>query len=170
MDWARIIGFLGVSLSLIFVGLELRESQRSTQLQYSGDSSNRSLEYRTVLAENADVWLRGCKAEDLTDAEDFVFNSLVVAFMIEVEHSWRRSLLQLDSDSQVFFENLAALNIHRYPGIRRKYESLFKWEHLKAKRSLWHPQLTEGVRTRLSELEAEGSAQYGDPNFCGLVW
>ena len=132
MDWPRLVGFVGVTLSLIFVGLELRESQLGTQLQYRGDSSNRSLEYRSVLAENADVWLRGCQGHELTAAEDFVFTSLVIAFMIEVEDSWGRSGLQSADDNQSFFVNLAALNIYRYPGIKEKSEALFEWARPRA--------------------------------------
>lgn len=169
-DWPRILGFIGVTLSLIFVGVELQLSRMATEMEYSGDSSNRSLEYRAALAEHSEVWVRGCLGQELSPAEDFVFNSLAIAFMIEIQDSISRMNTLGDSDSVTFFVDLAAINIVRYPGIGRAFRDLSDWENLSSQRKLFNPELVEVVQARIRELEDSGETAPGNPNFCGVVW
>lgn len=73
------VGVVAVILSLLFVGYELILSSgiaRSEKRNYSSDL-NRSIS--ELIVENADVWARGCTADELTPVEAIVFTNMVQA-------------------------------------------------------------------------------------------
>ena len=75
-EWLEIVGILAVVASLVFVGLEIRQSGRTAYDESLSSDYASIVSVETAIAENADVWLRGCRAEDLNDVDRVTFTHL----------------------------------------------------------------------------------------------
>ena len=58
-EWLEIVGILAVVASLVFVGIEIRQSSRADlEDSFVGDLGT-MIALEEIVVENADVWLRG---------------------------------------------------------------------------------------------------------------
>jgi hypothetical protein len=64
-DWLEIAGILAVVASLVFVGLENRRSSRVAFEEAIVSDYGTMIAVEEVVVDNADVRLRGCRAEAL---------------------------------------------------------------------------------------------------------
>lgn len=92
-DWLQVIGIFAVVASLIFVGLEMRQSQKialSAAYQARADSSMTlrmaSLESETLQTATAKIYLQGMGLDQLTPEERVVFRSRWNAQMTYLEN------------------------------------------------------------------------------------
>ena len=77
-EWLEIVGLMGVVGSLIFVGLEVRQSRQIAYMDQLAVARQLVGDYRQKLIENSEIWYRGCSGEVLADAERFVFVQLAL--------------------------------------------------------------------------------------------
>jgi hypothetical protein len=129
-DWLQVLGILGVVASLIFVGVQVRQTQSIGE----GESATNFIEAvaatRGLVAAHSDIWIRGCKGEELSDGERAEFAHLVRAYGQVQYFAWlatRNGILEMDGSEIVF---AVAANIHRYPGFARMNESIRSWGNL----------------------------------------
>jgi len=92
-DWMQVIGIFALVASLIFVGLEMRQSQRialSATYQSRADSSMNlrmaSLESETLQSAMADVYIEGKSVDQLTPEERVVLRGRWNAQMVYLEN------------------------------------------------------------------------------------
>jgi hypothetical protein len=75
-EWLEIIGILAVVASLVFVGIEIRQTSRAAlEESFVGDLGT-MIALEEIVVENSDVWLRGCRAEELNDVERVQFTRM----------------------------------------------------------------------------------------------
>ena len=80
MNWrelAELVGVLAIVASLVFVGLEMRQSREIAIGEGNLANAAIQMERNNAIIENSDVWVRGNSAEYLNDAESVVFEYLV---------------------------------------------------------------------------------------------
>jgi len=157
-ETAELVGIAAIVASLIFVGLELRQTHRAAENDINFSIFSSFLEMRSVENEYADIWVRGNGGEALDPAEMSIYTNLV-----RNRHSqsaWSFNFFKtLDSDMYLVpIADLAGF-LHLYPNARYVWETLREDED--GNRRILLPdhmaenlvEFNELVRANLSQLE-----------------
>ncbi len=75
---AELLGMVAIVASLIFVGLQLRQSQRIALAEIEAANSSASIELASLLSDHSEAWVRGIAGEELEDSDAEVFKSIVI--------------------------------------------------------------------------------------------
>ena len=123
-SWKLLVEFVGMGAivaSLIFVGYQLQQDRRLAAAQVIVAADTVILELSSLISENRDVWLKGLSGEELTDVEEIVFQ--IVAESHYRRHSGVFQRVQLLGFGAAEGTVVAyALDLYRYPPLRRLYE------------------------------------------------
>jgi hypothetical protein len=117
-EWLEIAGLMGVVASLVFVGLEVRQSRQIASMDQLAVARQLVSDYRQQLIEHADLWYRGCSGEELSDSERFVFGQLALELRDTVATLYGRGNIGIYTSTSRWMDNFA-VNLHRYPAIQR---------------------------------------------------
>ena len=127
-DRIQVIGIVALVASLIFVGLQLQQSQLIAKFEGITDGATRNLAFRTLIADNSDVWSRGCLGEELTVGEQVTFAKLLGGYVDNSYAQWNR--LRQDEFSFEAAEVSSrrfARNLYRFQGLRASEEARRNW-------------------------------------------
>jgi hypothetical protein len=167
-DWLQVIGIFALVASLVFVGLQLKQTQEIGQ----GEAASYYLEninsFRNTIIENAEVWRNGCMDEELSDGDQTRFAQMYAEYLSTAFWTWvarEDGVLGVDSE---FTINAFAANIHRYPGIAKIIASRQLWaaEGSKVDEGM-SARFRAAVQTRLAELKEIEPEPLSDPQWCG---
>ena len=118
-DWMQVIGIFALVASLIFVGLQIRQTKEIAlnEAGYSSVSSN--VEIHVGQNEYADIWVRGNADEDLTRIEESIYGNLLRdrtnrAFF--QSNAYRRLGSDADIPTSTFI-----MFLHQNPGARSRW-------------------------------------------------
>jgi hypothetical protein len=168
-DKAELIGIAAIVASLIFVGVEIRQSQSAANVSQIAGYGEMQLALRATIMEYADVWHRACADEELSPAESIQAAQLMRAY---IEFTFTQGVtadLGMFDYREIVIGRYAA-NVHRYPGFARMASADSEWSLL-AHRSGNIDELAtliDMVRTKIAALqELEPNPQY-DVSQCGL--
>ncbi len=133
------LGFIAlvVGLALVVYELQLARSLSISERLSSGAANE--IEVKAAVAEHADVWLRGCRGDELLLEEQVVFTQLVRAYSFNNFMKWRIAGHGVsDAANESIFPDSVARNIHRFEGFARSYSTLPlldpDWEDVVAER------------------------------------
>ena len=76
-DIAELIGIAAIVASLIFVGLQMRQSQSIAMSDGNLANAANRIERNTSILENSEIWVRGNQGQDLDEKDAVVFRYLV---------------------------------------------------------------------------------------------
>ena len=76
-DIAELIGIAAIVASLIFVGLQMQQSQSIAMSDGNLTNAANKIERNTSILENSDIWVRGNAGQDLDQNDAVVFKYLV---------------------------------------------------------------------------------------------
>lgn len=76
---AELVGIVAIVASLIFVGLEMRQSQKIALAEIEAAYASASIEMASLISDNSEVWAIGIADEELDDSDAAVFESIIVA-------------------------------------------------------------------------------------------
>ena len=76
-DVAELLGIAAIVASLVFVVLELRQSQRIASSETYVSLYSSRIEVANSISEHVDVWMKGTTGDDLTQRESAIFAILV---------------------------------------------------------------------------------------------
>jgi len=169
-NWVQGIGLLGVIGSLVFVGMQLKQSDDLAQVGLGESSITWGIELSALISDNADVWHRACMGEELSPPERVIAGNIYWRYAQGNLNTWvgleTTSVGQHDSS---FLTNAFAANIHRYPGFREMAESWLDWATLGL--SVDSPlgtEFTEEIFARVSELQKLEPNPVADVMWCGV--
>jgi hypothetical protein len=160
-DWkgtAELLGMAAVVASLLFVGMELRQSQQVALNEAAYTTASWYFETRAEVNENAEVWSKGNAGEQLSAAEFAIYENLVrnaytIAFWNWVTHE-RLGLSGLPGSAD--FSGF----LFKYPPARKVWESLRAEEKLYRDALIDEPHdpgFDDQVRADLNTLDALGT-------------
>ena len=170
-DTAEFVGITAIVLSLIFVGLQIRQSQQIAIEEVINNSNERQNAIRELIVANADIWHRACLGEPLDPAERVIAARIYGAWRDHVfgEYVLRRDgVRQSDLDQREIIEEVVAQH-WIYPGL----------DELRRSRSNWHNGAvgdwstsiddaeTERFVKRAEELRSSDIERTGDTAWCG---
>ncbi len=170
-EWLQIVGMIGIMASLIFVGVQVRQTQRVGEGQEATGFIELSLALRTLQIDNIEVWQKVCSGEDLEGDER---QKGALLFKAYVEFSYTGGVAtqvnMMQADHDIFAHRLAA-NLHRYPGFAKMMEANGAWSR-QGEKAVEHDErmrlFVSHVTARLAELqELEPNPDY-DLMWCGV--
>ena len=160
-DWkgtAELFGIAAIVASLVFVGLQMRQSQSIAMSDGNLANASNKIERNIAILENSDVWVRGNASQKLDENDSVVFRYLIqtsvdTAFFEIVrlrrlgEDEIANSLV---ADFSVFlFENPGARQIWTEGELKsEKYRTLLSGSQIAGRRAF-----AESVNQNLSSLD-----------------
>ena len=116
---AEILGIAAIVASLVFVGLQLRQSDQMARAEIQATFGMMSIEIAALISEHSDVWIRGDAQEELNDADAAVFESLVIA-VNDSNYSNFWQALQIDGEQSAleYLHDFSGF-LYRHPGVRQ---------------------------------------------------
>ena len=130
-----------------------------------------TIELSSLIAENADIWGRGCMGEELSDAERIQFGQIYTAWVNTSCFGWKRLVVSDigDADPQ-FAINRFAANLYRFPGLLSLNSSRREWETNGGQFSDPYVALfSQGIRDRFAELAEIEPEPLVDVTWCGRL-
>ena len=79
-DWMQVIGIFALVASLVFVGFQVKQTDDIATDDVFDSIIVNTIELSSLIAENADVWARGCLGEELSSAERIRFGQVFNAW------------------------------------------------------------------------------------------
>jgi len=126
-NWLQIVGMVGIMASLIFVGVQVRQTQRVGEGQEVTNFLELSLAFRTLQIENAGVWRKVCAGEEIEGDER---TKAALLFKAYIEFSYiggvANQVNMTHAEHDLFAHRLAA-NLHRYPGFAKMASAQSVW-------------------------------------------
>ncbi|MDX1507408.1 MAG: hypothetical protein R3358_03945 [Woeseiaceae bacterium] len=135
-DWLQVAGLLGVIVSLIFVGIQLKQDRQFALSEGMTDAAESSKYWAELLASNAEVWTKGIAGQELTDVETQIFDALADSFFLRWQAAWVRVIQHGHGASAADrFAREAALHIHLKPGLQAYWARRVAWTDLVSDKS-----------------------------------
>ena len=168
-DWLQLLGMAAVVASLVFVGLQIRQSDEIAMVELLDNAADRNLELGALRASHADVWQRACSGDELSPSEKIVASSIYFSFVSNNWNAWARTRATgYGLAEPKYFTDRVAANIYRYPGLREIARSYRDWRtgtsELDAE---YMPIFQEAIQDRLAELDLQGMNAEYDVMWCG---
>jgi hypothetical protein len=126
-DRFQSLGLLGVIVSLLFVGFQLRQDREIAAYEGAAANVTSSTAWADLVVKNADVWQRGCVGKQLIDSERVVFFHLVQLLYDRKLYEYCRGELMQNEDIQAINVNFMVANKHRYPSLSDAMEQYMSW-------------------------------------------
>jgi hypothetical protein len=168
-DWLQIVGMFGIIASLIFVGVQVRQTQAIGEGESAIQFFGATVAGRQLFIDNIDVWIKGCAGEEMSVAEEAQFAHMFRGYALGSYFAWmsaRHNILELDPKDVVY---PFAANVHRYPGFARFQLTWLEWAERGMNFGLESGrEFSNAVKSRVAELqEIEPQPKY-DVKFCGM--
>jgi hypothetical protein len=169
-DWLQIIGIAAVVASLVFVGLQLKQSDEVALAGVFESAAARGVEQRALIAAHADTWHKACLGEQLSEPEKLIAGSIFFNYAQNSFNSWARyQETGLGGGGSQFYVDSYAANIHRYAGFKKLSLSWDDWGELGAR---FDGELIKefgaSIVERLGELEQMEPHPTADVMWCGI--
>ena len=169
-DVAELVGIAAIVASLVFVGVQVRQSQSSANVSQVTGYGEQMLELRSLLIEHADVWQRACADEELDSVESAQAAQLFRAY---AEFTWAQGVTsELGMfDYAPLLAGRFAANVHRYPGFARMWKAQSEWVKDAEQSRTYVDELGEFsdlVLTRLATLQNLEPNPNFDVSLCGF--
>ena len=156
-QFVEIVGVSAVVLSLLFVGYELRLARSIAESEGLEQATELYLSLNEYKSSNADVWARGCMAEDLTPAEEIVFSNIAASIIVYRFNNWLRSGIGISTYPAIIRPNSIASDRYNFPGFNALWE----------KRGFGTPEFREAVKEQYEFLVESNAERSTDVTLCG---
>jgi hypothetical protein len=172
-DIAELAGITAIVLSLIFVGLQLRQYQQLATEELVNFSNERQNAIRELIVANAEVWHKACAGEPLAPVSRVIAGKIYDAWTDHVVGEYFLRLTgvrQSESARETIIEEYAAQH-WIYPGLKELAMSRDDWDNGAVKADdndkVFRETFFGGIQRRLDELEASDIEPEGDIAWCG---
>jgi hypothetical protein len=127
-DWMQVVGIFAVVASLLFVGLQMKQTHEIALGEALVNVSAIGIEERSLIAAHADTWQKACLGEQLTAQERVIAANIFFNYVQNSFNSWIR-IRETGiggAGAQLYIDSSAA-NIHRYSGFKQIFLSYSGW-------------------------------------------
>ena len=170
-EWVQVIGIFAVVASLVFVGIQVQQTEDIAISEAQLATGERTREYLAVLIDNAEIWHAGCLGEELSEIDDMRFAKLYTVYTSTMFSAWKRlhNSDVRDSNPDYIIDSYAA-NHYRFPAINRMRTERRAWDE--NGRRFSDPDLPlfgRLVSSRITELREIEPIPLVDVRFCGRL-
>ena len=165
------VGIAAVVASLIFVGLQLRQSEDVAYMAYADSAMATGIDRATFMAEHSDIWHRACLGEELDPGEQIIANAIYFRYVQSAFMHWYQAqTVEISRFGGRPVIDAYAANMHRYPGFRQIAESYEDWREQGLRFGTpIAEQWLDQIQQRLIELERLEPNPDADVSWCGVV-
>jgi hypothetical protein len=118
-DWMQVLGMFAIVASLIFVGLQMKQSRDIALGEGAVANAANRIEVNNALSAHAEVWIRGRAGGELDEAEQVIFRNLVQNENNQRFFNWHRvRILGYDDAAGAIVMNMARFLVDN-PGARQ---------------------------------------------------
>lgn len=128
-DTAELIGIAAIVASLVFVGFQLRQDQHIAQAQVFSDYGESHTAWVELVTTNADVWVRGLNADELSNTEAAQFDAMAVGYWVQQRSKYLRSIRLAGRPDFIITDT--ANFIYQHEGLRLWFK---KWRDYSVRR------------------------------------
>ena len=126
-DSMQIVVLFAVFASLLFIGYEIRQSGQVAKEESLLSEQAEVTSIETLVVENADVWLRGCKGEELDPSDHVIFTHIFHTYVSHRFFQWVRTREGISVASGSLAIDNMAMNLYRSAGLHREWQSHGEW-------------------------------------------
>ena len=141
-EFAELIGVASIVASLIFVGLELRQTQQVAQLDAEATRAAWYFDNRDSINAHPEIWLKGNSGDQLSETEQVIYSNLIRNLHTNNNFTWRRDQALGVTGADFAAEDLAWF-LHKYPAARMEWESQMQ-EFAERRKALGRDSLQSG--------------------------
>jgi hypothetical protein len=142
------LGVLALVASLLFVGYQLQQDRQIAGAQVTTEAAAATYELLALMSDSRDIWLRGLKGEDLSEADEIAFKAIAVAIYTRHFYYYQtRNLLKYGSADLVVQQY--AFDLYQYPALRRIY--IQEGNLIDARNRIFDRPVNRGFRARVKE-------------------
>ena len=125
-DWMQVIGIFAVVVSLIFVGLQVRQDQEIAIVDTYGSVAETHMNLSVLVGDHIVIWKKGLEGEGLTDAEKGQFEGLVAAVSSHYQRNYIRWTRLGPGDPKLVASEFAYA-LYIFPGLREVFDAKQKF-------------------------------------------
>ena len=168
-DWLQIVGMLAIVASLLFVGLQIKQSQSIGEGAQAVAWMEVAVSAREAIASHSDVWIKGCMGDEMSAADDAAFAQMFRAYTQAKYFGWlsaKQGIVDTDPNVQAYSY---AASVHRYPGFGQMAASWREWSREGMPSD--HENVVEFVsivNARLAKLRGIEPDPAFDAKWCGM--
>jgi hypothetical protein len=169
---AQLFGIVAIVASLVFVGLQLKQSEQLGYSEIVANMNDRRAALNELITDHAEVWHQACLGDELDPGSRIIAHRIMGAIMSDAvsEYIARNvGIARSDSARQRIIERVAA-QLWKNPGMKEMFYSGQSW-HQGTVTSAIGDGLTSGFSTgviqKLEELESNGKEPIFDSAWCG---
>lgn len=118
----ELVGVVAIVASLVFVGLQLRQSETATFVEFGLTLSGSEREELAVVFEHADIWVRGNAGEELDPTESVIYDGLIKITWSRV--FWMNMLLREQEKTSDLTLHDFAWFLHKNSGARSAWSRM----------------------------------------------
>jgi len=118
---AELVGIVAIVASLIFVGMQMRQSQLIALAEVESAFASASIEMASLMGDNSEVWHKGITNEGLDASEVEIFVGMVVALSDRAYSQQRQFRFLGDDETADAVVHEFAAFLHQRPGARRAW-------------------------------------------------
>jgi hypothetical protein len=166
---AELIGMTAIVLSLLFVGLQLRQSQQLAVEEQINFSNERQNAVRALIVANPDIWQKGCLGEPLDPTSRVIVAKIYDAWIdhVAAEYGLRaEGIRQSERSQQRIVEEMAA-QYWVYPGLRELERTRREWHNGAVETTSSLSDFTGRLMKRGEELRSKVITPEIDTAWCG---
>jgi len=120
-DVVELVGVAAIVASLVFVGLQMQQTQQIALTQNLIASYETKAEIASEMNTHAALWVKANSGKALTEEEEFILENLVMARVDNGFFNWLQSQYLYGGDAGVVNAYETAAFLHRYPAARAKW-------------------------------------------------
>jgi len=118
---AELLGIAAIVASLVFVGLQIRQSDQMARAEIQAAFGMMSIELAALINDHSDVWVQGNAQEAMNDADAAVFENLVIALNDSTWSNFQQTLQIEGEESAITFLHDFSLFLYHHPGARQAW-------------------------------------------------
>jgi hypothetical protein len=165
-ETAELVGTAAIVASLLFVGLQMRQTGAIARGQMYSNQLANALSAYSAISDHPEIWVRGKRGDELDAADAEVFNTQVLALADQAYYEVKEGdLLGFDSSERVLDIADFAGFLYGNPGVRRVWQAeerrLRETRRLVMpgeQRSTWGDQVNE-MLLKIEQAHANGPPQ-----------
>ena len=161
MNWkgiAEMFGITAIVASLIFVGLQMRQSQEIAIAETFLSILSSEIAINNSVNEHAELWAKANSGAELNEAETVIFANLVASLDSETHRSSAQLLRLGHTGAEELQKADFASFLHQNPAARHEWVS--QWEIRKRHRALLHDHISPFPNDVLGNLEKLDEMQH----------
>ncbi len=161
MDWrktAEIIGVLALVMSLVFVGLQIKQTNEVAFMELDTSMVGAAVDIAELVTTNADVWVKGNAGRELSEAEYAVYvetlSAMNTRLVVMESHASQLGRVEI---AHLIRRDWAAF-LHQNPGARRAWlsreDKLIQYRRLMAPDAQDFSRWRDSIQSELAVLDA----------------